>query len=108
MKKTKYHINKKVLSIFKRPITYIIVICLLIQLGIYKTIPDYILTSDSHTYSEEYQVSIFKGEVDKLRTPVYPYLIKIINKIGGNENLNNNIVIFQKILFILTLVMFYY
>ena len=57
---------------------------------------------------EEYTKNIFKGQVDKARTPVYPYIIKLIKKIGGEENLCNNVVTFQKLLFIITLIVFYY
>lgn len=108
MEKINKKTKNKIVSILKQPIIYIVIFCLFVQLQIYKTIPDYVITSDSHTYAEEYTKNILKGEVDALRTPVYPYLIKIIQKIGGEENLFNNIVIFQKILFIVTLILFYY
>lgn len=102
-KKTK----NKIVSILKQPIIYILIFCIFIQLQIYKTVPKYVLTNDSLTYTEKYSGSITKGKVDALRTPIYPYLSKIIEKIGGQENLYNNIVLFQKALFIITLILFY-
>ena len=98
----------KIIEFFKQPLIYVVVICILVQLQIYKTIPSFVITDDSHTYMEEYTQSIFKGQVDRARTPGYPYLIKAIKLIGGEERLCNNVVAFQKILFILTLVLFYY
>lgn len=102
-------INKdKILNFLKQPILYILIFCIFIQIQIYNTIPDYIITDDSSTYVQDYQGSIRSGQVDSKRTPVYPYIVKIIKKIGGDENLYNNIVIFQKILFIISLILFYY
>lgn len=99
--------QKKIINFLKQPILYIIIFCVLIQMATYKTIPNYIMTSDSYTYTEEYNSSIFKGEVNALRTPVYPYLAKIIGKIGGQESVYENIVLFQKLLFIVTIILFY-
>ena len=105
--KTKILNKKYLLKFLKQPIIYILVFCVLVQMQIYKTIPEYVLTGDSLTYTEKYTGSIRNGQVDPLRTPVYPYIAKLIKKIGGEENLYKNIVIFQKILFILTLILFY-
>ena len=100
-------VKDKIMNFLTQPIIYILIFCILVQLLIYKTVPDYILTTDSHTYAEEYNTSILKGEVNPLRTPVYPYLIKIIGKVLGTDNIFSNVVLFQKILFILTIILFY-
>lgn len=101
-------IKEKIIGIIKQPLIYVMIICIFMQLKIYKTVPAYVMTSDSHTYAEEYAVSIFKGQVSALRTPVYPYFIKLIGKIGGQENLLRNVAIVQKVLFIVTLILFYF
>lgn len=98
----------EVIEFFKKPLIYVLIFCIFIQFKIYQTIPEYVITSDSHTYAEEYVESIFHGRVNAKRTPLYPYFIKLIAKIGGQENLYNNIVMIQKILFIITLILFYY
>lgn len=106
MKKSK--VKETLLKIVKEPFLYVIVICILCQLKMYQTVPDYVLASDSVTYMEQYTENIFKGEVNEARTPVYPYFIKTIEKIGGEENLEQNIVLIQKILFVGTTIMFYF
>ena len=101
-------INKKeFINILKNPIIFIFLICILVQLYLYKKIPDSVITNDSISYSYMYRGSIRNGTIDPIRTPVYPYIIKVIGYIGGQANLNNNIVIFQKLLFIITLIIFY-
>lgn len=100
--------KENILKFLKQPILYILIFCVIIQIQIYKTIPDYVITNDSTTYTEYYNGSIRKGQVDALRTPVYPYIAKIIGKVGGQENLYQNIVVFQKILFVITVIIFYY
>lgn len=100
--------KEKVINFLKQPIIYILIFCIFVQLQIYKTVPDYVISGDSTTYTEDFNGSVRSGQVDQMRTPVYPYIAKIIQKIGGQENLYNNIVIFQKILFIFTIILFYY
>lgn len=101
-------IKDKLIEIIKQPLIYVIIICIFMQIKIYKTVPEYVMTSDSYTYAEEYTENIFKGQVSALRTPVYPYFIKLIAKIGGQENLLRNVAIAQKVLFIVTLILFYF
>lgn len=99
--------KEKIVAFLKESIIYILIFCISIQVLIYNTIPEYITTNDSYTYTIEYHSNLLKGEVDPLRTPIYPYLTKIIEKIGGQENMFRNIALFQKILFILTIMLFY-
>jgi len=74
----------------------------------YKTVPAHIEAYDTYSYVEGYQVNLLKGEVDALRTPVYPCFIRLIRKIGGAENVYQNVALFRKLLFIITIVLFYY
>lgn len=101
-------VKEKIINIFKQPLIYVLLLCIFVQVKIYNTVPNYVMTSDSYTYAEEYKSSILRGQVNELRTPVYPYFIKVIEKIGGQENLYNNVAIVQKILFIITLILFYF
>ena len=98
--------KNRIISFFKQPLIYVLIFCIFIQVQIYKTVPQYVLTNDSTTYTTGYTGSITQGKVDPLRTPVYPSLVKIIKTIGGEENLNSNIVKFQKLLFIISLILF--
>jgi hypothetical protein len=53
-----------------------------------------------------YAINVFLGQVDILRTPVYPYFIKFV-RLFGNENLYQNIIIFQSIISFLSIILFY-
>ena len=97
-----------VIRILKQPIVYIMLICIFFQINIYKTAPEYTMTPDSYSYAEGYTQNIFKAEVNSSRTPVYPYFIKIIKKIAGVDNYLRNVVIAQKILFLFTILLFYF
>ena len=91
--------------LFKKPIIYIVVICVIIQLVIYVTVPKHETTPDSKSYIEFFQNE--KEKTNFSRTPVYPYFIEGIRRIGGEENLLDNVAIVQKMLFIVTLILFY-
>ena len=101
-------IKEKIINIFKQPLIYVLLFCIFVQVKIYNTVPNYVMTSDSYTYAEKYNTSILRGQVNELRTPVYPYFIKAIGKISGQENLYNSVAMAQKILFIITLILFYF
>lgn len=98
----------KIINFLKQPIIYIMLFCVVAQAFIYKTIPSYVMTPDSNTYTITYRGHIFKGELDYERTPAYPYFTKIVKVIGGEEDWFNNIAIAQKLLFLVTIVLFYY
>lgn len=100
-------VKDKLFKFIKCPLIYVVVFCVIIQSLIYKTIPKYVMTTDSYTYSVEYTDNIFKGEVNGLRTPVYPYFIKAIKKVGGEDRLFENVVLVQKLLFIVSIILFY-
>lgn len=99
----------KIKEIFKQPILYILIICIAVQAAMYTVWQEYCVTNDTSSYIDSYQGnSFFKGHVDENRTPIYPYFIKIVKKIGGEENLKENIVFMQKILFLMSVCIFYY
>ena len=101
--------KNKIIEFFKQPLVYIIFICILFQMIIYNTVPKSQSFADTDSYIESSeQINITKGIVNDIRTPIYPYFIKIIRKIGGDENLFNNIALVQKMLFFITLILFYY
>lgn len=105
----KEKIKVKIIDFLKQPLIYILLISIFFQIKIYSNVPEYVTTGDSNTYIEGYdEKNIFKGEVNLSRTPVYPYFIKLIQKLGGEEKILNNIVLVQKILFIFTVILFYY
>lgn len=60
---------------------------------------------DSISYLN-YNANIFLGEVNDLRTPLYPYFIKLI-RLFGEQNLIQNIVIAQSIISFFTVILFY-
>lgn len=99
----------KIKDFFKQPIMYVLIVCIIIQMLMYSVWENYGEQNDSLSYLESYNKgSIFKGYVNQERTPVYPYFIKTIKKLGGEENLKKNIVLVQKILFLISIVLFYY
>ena len=99
----------KIKEIFKQPILYILIICIAVQTAMYTVWEEYGVTNDTPSYIDSYQGnSFFKGHVDENRTPIYPYFIKIVKKMGGEENLKENIVFIQKILFLMSICIFYY
>ena len=101
-------IKMKIVEFLKQPLIYILLISVFFQIKIYDNVPEYVMTPDSYSYAERYDKNFLKGEVDASRTPVYPYFIRLIRKLGGEENLLKNIVLIQKILFIITVILFYY
>ena len=101
--------KEKVIEFLKEPILYLIIGIILVQCWIYSSVPKSNETGDSFGYLTSYnQDSIFHGYVNDERPPVYPYFIKVIKVIGGEENLENNVVTVQKILFLVSIVIFYY
>lgn len=108
VKNKKEKIKTKIIGFLKQPLIYILLVSIFFQVKIYNNVYEYNLTIDSYSYGEYFKEDFFKGEVNESRTPVYPYFIKLVKKIGGEENLYRNIVLVQKILFIVTVILFYY
>ena len=99
---------KKIKEVLENPLLYIIVTSIIVQIFMYKTIDKYRIFADTPSYVEQYTENILKGKVNAIRTPVYPYFIKIIKKIGGSNHLYTNIVLIQKVLFIISIILFYF
>jgi len=83
---------------------------LLIACGVFRFIYYYCFLNtdwfpDSITYLN-YTANILLGQVDVMRTPVYPYFIKLI-KLFGAEQLIQNIIFAQSIISFLTIIVFY-
>ncbi len=101
-------IKNKLVEFLKQPFIYIIIICTIFQFKMYSTVRESLQVEDSKTYiGYALNTSILRGEVDENRTPVYPYFIKIVKKLCGEENLANNVANAQKILFIAIVILFY-
>lgn len=101
----KMELKEKVITILKEPIIYILAICVIFQIIIYGTVPKHSVANDSESY-----INFFQNEGQKSkfsRTPVYPCFIEFIRRIVGEENLLDNVAFAQKILFLVTLVLFY-
>lgn len=82
-------------------------ICLIFRfLYFYVLFPDMLLyNSDSVTYF--IPVDIFSGKIDMYRTPVYPYIIQIVEYFS-KEYVVRNIVLFQQILSFLSIIPFFF
>lgn len=105
--KTKY--KEKIVSFLKNPIIYLVIIIAIVQSFIYANIPEVGHTGDSGGYLYAYDKgSFFNGYLDEARPPIYSYFIKVIKKIGGEANLESNVVLAQKILFLVSVILFYY
>lgn len=102
-------IKDKIIQFLKQPLIYVIILCIILSNFIYGIIPSNLTYGDTESYlTSANKINIFQGKLNNSRTPVYPYFIKIIKAIGGEENLLNNIATAQKFLFIITLILFYY
>lgn len=105
----KEKIKRYIIDFLKQPLIYLLIVIVFIQLKIYNDVPKYHIMTDTKSYEIAYnENNILKGELNESRTPVYPYIIKTIKYIGGEENAYINIANFQKILFIVTVILFYY
>lgn len=104
----KYKIKEKIIKLLKEPIIYLLIVIAIIDGIVYSNIPEVGKTGDSDSYLHFYDSgSIFNGFVSDSRPPIYPYFIKVIKKIGGEANLEINVIKAQKILFFVSIVLFY-
>ncbi len=101
-------IFKAIIEILTQPLIYVLIICIITQFKIYDNVNKYAICPDSYSYLKYSQnADIFKGKLDKTRTPVYPYFIKLIDTINGNKNLFLSVSFVQKWLFVITFLLFY-
>ena len=84
-------------------ILIILLISALVEMKIYRTIPQVQHANDTITY-EETNIDWRHGIVDDSRTPVYPILIRIFVKIVGYDSYKYHLIRLQKILFLVGLV----
>ena len=88
-------------------IIFIILVVILIRGIIYSPYQNYSVYPDTETYID-YEANLFKGEVDELRTPVYPTVLKLISVFGKNiDSIYINTTIFQEILSIISIIVLY-
>jgi len=107
-KKMKFLFAKQnIRKIFKAPLFLIMLISLLARMLYYSCLTPYTLYPDSLTYLN-FDKNIFLGQVDASRTPVYPYFIKIIRNLFGQNNILENVVFIQDVILFLTIVVAYY
>ncbi len=93
-------------GIITNRLTYVFIISIILQTYMYKLVEKYTILPDTPSYIN-YNYNILMGEVDYIRTPIYPYFCKLIKLIGGNYNMYSNIVLAQKILFLFSIALFY-
>lgn len=96
----------KMEKLFKEPILYILILCIILQCIMYKYSTKISIYPDSSGYVN-YEYNIFQGKVQSQRPPIYPYIIKAIKIIGGENNLYQNIVYIQYILMYISIIFFY-
>ena len=95
-------------KIFKYPLTYIILISIIIQNIFYSFFPVFLKGSDTNSYTTLFRGNILKGILDEGRTPIYPYFFKIVNYFSGSLDNTFTIMAFiQKILFFISIILFY-
>lgn len=95
-------------SVFKSPLTYIMLVSILFQKFIYSRYEYYSFSGDSLSYlAKYYKENIFLGQVNYYRTPIYPYFCKLIDVFSSKASFYNNIVFGQKLLFLVGIVLFY-
>lgn len=102
----KLDLKNIIINLMKSPLIYILLFCGIVQNKIYTFTSGYSVFSDTKSYMN-YSENIFIGEVSPNRTPVYPYFIKIVRKLFGEENIYNNIVFIQYIIFFISIILFY-
>ena len=95
-------------KIFKYPLTYIILISIIIQNIFYSFFPVFLKGSDTNSYTTLFRGNILKGILDEGRTPIYPYFFKIVNYFSGSLDNTFTIMAFiQKILFFISIILFF-
>ena len=104
--------NIKIKEIIKKimtsPLLYILIMAFIFQNLFYRSFEQYSVFFDTESYFGAAEKNIFKGEVHESRTPVFPYFCKIISFVGGKEKVYSNIVLVHKLLFFISIILFYY
>ncbi len=98
----KWHNN--LITIVSAPLFRILVISGIIRLIYYSVLLN-TLSYDTAGYLN-YHANILKGETEGLRTPIYPYFIKLVG-LFGQQNLIDHIVTAQVVISFLSIILFY-
>ncbi len=101
--------NKAILSnIHKSPLLYVVIICIIAYASIYNIFDAYFLFPDSATYIHASNLNPFRGNLDYIRTPGYPFFIKVIRALFGKEDLYMNIVKAHYVLLFISVILFFF
>ena len=74
-------------SVFKSPLTYILLLSFFVQYAVYSKYETYTFSGDTLSYlSDMYKDNIFLGKVNLFRTPVYPYFCKFFENFKSFSN----------------------
>lgn len=86
----------------------ILFIFLVVRVIVYSFYNDYSIYVDTFSY-ENYSANILKGEVDSLRTPIYPYIIKGIDMLTKGQVMKYKAITFvQEIVSIISVIVLYH
>lgn len=96
--------NQVLVKIIYAPLFCILLISGAVRLIYYSVLLNTVAV-DTATYIN-YHANILKGQTDGLRTPVYPYFIKLIGLLG-QQNLIDHVVTAQIIISFLSIILFY-
>ncbi len=96
--------NNTLVNIITAPLFWILLVSGIVR-AIYYSVLLTTRAVDTATYIN-YSANILKGETDGLRTPIYPYFIKLVG-LFGQQNLMNNVVIAQIIISFFAIILFY-
>lgn len=93
--------KNEIINFLKRPLLYILFFCAFAQQMAYEFYKKNIIFPDTASYMN------YGHNISDTRTPIYPYFIKLIRKLFGEENIYNSIVFVQYILFFISIIIFY-
>jgi 4-amino-4-deoxy-L-arabinose transferase-like glycosyltransferase len=96
--------NSKLVKIICEPLFWILIISGFVRFVYYSVLLS-TQANDSAGYIN-YHANILLGQTEGLRTPVYPYFIKLIGLLG-NQNLIDNVITAQIVISFLSIIIFY-
>ena len=95
------------IAAIKSPLFYILIWCITIRALYFSHLESYSLAIDSISYLN-YPYDILRGEVNLYYTPGYPYFIKLIRKLVGEDLLLYTIPLVQTAIALVAIVLFYF
>jgi hypothetical protein len=96
--------QNRLVKVLSSQLFWILIGCFIIRLVYYSALLN-TQAVDSASYLN-YHANLLKGETEALRTPVYPYFIKLIGWFG-TQNLIDNVITAQIIISFLSIIIFY-